>query len=378
MASGTPVAILFALQTVAPSLKTVSDTLQISEIPVEGYERVVRGVDPQTGLHAIIAVHDTTLGPALGGLRMWNYASEEDALFDVLRLSKGMSYKSAVAKTGLGGGKAVIIGDSKTIKSEGLYLAMGRLVDSLDGLYTTAEDVNTKIADLEIVRRATKYVTGLSRESGGSGNPSPYTAYGVYLGVRAALGWAFDNDDPKGKTIAIQGVGAVGGSLCERLAEAGANIYVADRNQAKLDELTEKYGCKQVSAEEILSIECDLLAPCALGGILNDDTIPKLNTKVVAGAANNLLLKPEHGKALSERGILYAPDYVINAGGIVNVSVEFHDGGYNEEVALSKIERIPQALKELWTISREEGIPSSDAADRLAERILAEGKAAKA
>lgn len=378
MAPSHPVAILFALQTAAPSLNTVSDTLQISEIPVEGYERVVRGVDPQTGLHAIIAVHDTTLGPALGGLRMWNYASEEDAVFDVLRLAKGMSYKSAVAHTGLGGGKAVMIGDAKTIKSEGLYLAMGRLVESLGGLYTTAEDVNTSIGDLEIVRRATKYVTGLSRDSGGSGNPSPYTAYGVYLGVRAALGWAFDNDDPKGRTIAIQGVGAVGGPLAERLAEAGATVYAADRNQKRLDALTEKHGVKQVKAEEILSMECDLLAPCALGGILNDESIPELRTKVVAGAANNLLLKPEHGKALSERGILYAPDYVINAGGIVNVSVEFHDGGYNEEVALRKIERIPQALKELWTISREEGIPSSDAADRLAQRIIAEARAAKA
>jgi leucine dehydrogenase len=356
----------------------VSDTLQISDIPVEGYERVVRGFDPETGLHAIIAVHDTTLGPALGGLRMWNYASEEDALFDVKRLAKGMSYKSAVAHTGLGGGKAVMIGDSKKIKSEALYLGMGRLVDSLGGLYTTAEDVNTTIGDLEIVRRATKYVSGLSRDSGGSGNPSPYTAYGVYLGVRAALGWAFNSDDPKGKKIAIQGVGAVGGPLAERLAEAGATVYAADRNQAHLDSLTEKFGVKQVPTDEILTMECDLLAPCALGGILNDDTIPQLRTKVVAGAANNLLLKPDHGKALANRSILYAPDYVINAGGIVNVSVEFHDGGYNEEVALRKIERIPQALKELWTIAQDEGIPPSDAADSLAQRIITEGKAAKA
>ena len=353
----------------------MSDTLQISEIPVEGYERVVRGVDPETGLHAFIAVHDTTLGPALGGLRMWNYASEEDALFDVRRLAKGMSFKSAVAHTGLGGGKAVIIGDAKSIKSDELYLGVGRLVDSLGGLYTTAEDVNTTIADLEIVRRATKYVSGLSRESGGSGNPSSYTAYGVYLGVRAALGWAFDNDDPKGRTIAIQGVGAVGGALAQRLSEAGAIVYAADRNQARLDDLTEKFGVKQIAADEILMMECDLLAPCALGGILNDETIPQLRTKVVAGAANNLLLKPEHGKSLNDRGILYAPDYVINAGGIVNVSVEFHEGGYNEEVALRKIERIPQALKELWTIAKEENIPPSDAADSLAQRIIAEGHA---
>jgi len=356
----------------------VSDTLQITEIPVEGYERVVRGVDPQSGLHAIVAVHDTTLGPALGGLRMWNYASEEEALFDVKRLSKGMSYKSAVAHTGLGGGKAVMIGDAKTIKSEDLYLGMGRLVDSLGGLYTTAEDVNTTIADLNIVRRATKYVSGLAREDGGSGNPSPYTAYGVYLGVRAALGWAFDNDDPKGKKIAIQGVGAVGGPLAERLAEAGAEVYAYDRNQKRLQELADQHGVKIVAEDEILSMECDLLAPCALGGILNDETIPALNTKVVAGAANNLLLKPEHGKMLNDRGILYAPDYVINAGGIVNVSVEFHEGGYDEAVALRKIERIPQALKELWTIAKEEDLPPSDAADRLAQRIIAEGKAAKA
>ncbi len=356
----------------------VSETLQITEIPVEGYERVVRGVDPQSGLHAIVAVHDTTLGPALGGLRMWNYASEEEALFDVERLSKGMSYKSAVARTGLGGGKAVIIGDAKTIKSEALYLGMGRLVDSLEGLYTTAEDVNTTIEDLEIVRRATKHVSGLAREDGGSGNPSPYTAYGVYLGVRAALGWAFGSDDPKGKKVAVQGVGAVGGPLAERLAEAGAVVYAYDRNQARLEQLAKDHGVHIVGEDEVMTMECDLFAPCALGGVLNDSSIPALNTKVVAGAANNVLLTGEHGKMLDDRGILYAPDYVINAGGIVNVSVEFHDGGYDEEVALRKIERIPQALKELWTISKEEGIPPSDAADRLAQRILAEGKAAKA
>ena len=356
----------------------VSDTLQISEIPVEGYERVVRGVDPQSGLHAIVAVHDTTLGPALGGLRMWNYGSEQEALFDVERLAKGMSYKSAVARTGLGGGKAVIIGDAKTVKSEALYLAMGRLVDSLDGLYTTAEDVNTAIEDLEIVRRATKHVSGLPREAGGSGNPSPYTAYGVYLGVRAALGCALDNDDPKGRKIAVQGVGAVGGPLAERLAEAGAQVFAYDRDRARLEKLAADHGVTIVGEQEIMTMECDLFAPCALGGVLNDKTIPALGAKAIAGAANNVLLAPEHGKMLDDRGILYAPDYVINAGGIVNVSVEFHDGGYDEEVALRKIERIPQALKELWTIAREEDIPPSDAADRLAQRILAEGKAANA
>ena len=367
-------AILFPPSNFGPYGGIVSDTLQISDIPVPGYERVVRGVDPSCGLHAIIAVHDTTLGPALGGLRLWNYASEDAALFDVKRLSRGMTYKSAVAKTGLGGGKAVMIGDPKTIKSEALYLSMGRLVDSLGGAYTTAEDVNTTVADLEIIRRATKHVTGLERKDGGSGNPSPYTAYGVYLGVRAALGWVFGSDDPSGRKIAVQGVGAVGGPLAERLVEAGAEVYAADRNQERLRTLADKFGIKLVAEDEILSMPCDLLAPCALGGILNDDTIPSLNTKIIAGAANNLLLEERHGKALADRGILYAPDYVINAGGIINVSVEFHASGYDEQVALSKIERIPQALKELWTIAKEEHLPPSDAADRLAERIVADGR----
>jgi leucine dehydrogenase len=355
----------------------VSKTLQISDLPVPGYERVVRGVDPSCGLHAIVAVHDTTLGPALGGLRMWNYASEDEALFDVKRLAKGMTYKSAVAHTGLGGGKAVMIGDPKKVKSEALYLAMGRLVDALGGKYITAEDVNTSVHDLEIIRRATKYVSGLERKDGGSGNPSPYTAYGVYLGVRAALGWVFGDDSPKGKTVCVQGVGAVGGPLAKRLIEAGAKVFAADRNEERLQDLAREIGVVPVSEAEIMTKSCDVFAPCALGAILNDNSIPKLDTKIVAGAANNLLLEPRHGKLLADRGILYAPDYVINAGGIINVSVEFHPGGYDEKASLEKIERIPQALKELWTIAKEERIPPSDAADRLAERIVADARGAK-
>jgi leucine dehydrogenase len=355
----------------------VTNTLQITDIPVAGYERVVRGVDPTCGLHAIIAVHDTTLGPALGGLRMWPYATEDEALFDVKRLSRGMTYKSAVARTGLGGGKAVMIGDPQQVKSEALYLAMGRLVDSLGGKYITAEDVNTTVADLEIIRRATKHVTGLERKDGGSGNPSPYTAFGVFLGIKAALGWKFGSDSPKGRTVAIQGVGAVGGALARRLVEAGATVYGADRNQDRLQQLQREIGLVPRSEAEILTMKCDVFAPCALGAVLHDESIPKLQAPIVAGAANNLLLEPRHGKALADRGILYAPDYVINAGGIINVSVEFHPGGYDEKVSLAKIERIPQALKELWTIAKEERIPPSDAADRLAERILAEARGAK-
>jgi leucine dehydrogenase len=355
----------------------VTNTLQITDIPVAGYERVVRGVDPSCGLHAIIAVHDTTLGPALGGLRMWPYASEDEALFDVKRLSRGMTFKSAVAQTGLGGGKAVMIGDPKKVKSEALYLAMGRLVDALGGKYITAEDVNTSVGDLEIIRRATKYVAGLERKDGGSGNPSPYTAYGVFLGIKAALGWTFGSDSPNGRTVAIQGTGAVGSALAKRLVEAGAKVYGADKNVERLKQLEKEIGLIPANEADVMTMKCDVFAPCALGAILHDQSIPKLDTPIVAGAANNLLLEPRHGKMLADRGILYAPDYVINAGGIINVSVEFHPGGYDEKVALGKIERIPQALKELWTISKEERIPPSDAADRLAERIVADARGAK-
>jgi leucine dehydrogenase len=355
----------------------VADTLKITDIPTPGYERVIRAVDGTAGLHAIIAVHDTTLGPALGGLRMWPYASEEEALFDVTRLARGMTFKSAVAHTGLGGGKAVVIGDPRRIKSEALYLAMGRAIDSLGGSYITAEDVNTTTEDLEITRRSTRWVTGLQRKDGGSGNPSPYTAYGVYLGIRAALGAAFGSDQCKGRVIALQGVGAVGSALVRRLVEAGAVVHAADKNQERLQALVKELGIKPISEQAVFTMPCDVVAPCALGAVLNDQTIPALGCRIVAGAANNQLLEQKHGKMLADRGILYAPDYVINAGGIVNVSVEFAPGGYDEKLALAKIERIPQALRELWQIAKEERIPPSDAADRLAERIVAEGRSRK-
>ena len=372
-----PLAILLALARRPSPTDPVSNTLQITDLPVPGYERVVRGIDASCGLHAIIAVHDTTLGPALGGLRMWPYASEDEALFDVKRLSRGMTFKSAVARTGLGGGKAVMIGDPKKIKSEALYLAMGRFVDSLGGKYITAEDVNTSVGDLEILRRATKHVTGLEKKDGGSGNPSPYTAIGVFLGIKAAVGWKFGNDSLAGKVVAIQGVGAVGSALARKLVDAGAKVYAADKNTDRLAQLQKEIGLVPTAETEILTMKCDVFAPCALGAILNDQSIPKLNTPIVAGAANNLLLEPRHGKMLADRDVLYAPDYVINAGGIINVSVEFNPGGYDEKVSLQKIERIPQALKELWTIAKEERIPPSDAADRLAERIVADARGSK-
>jgi leucine dehydrogenase len=351
--------------------------MEITDLPVEGYERVVKAVDPESGLHAIVSIHDTTLGPALGGLRMWPYENEEAALFDVKRLSRGMTYKSAVAHTGLGGGKSVIIGDPKKIKSEALYLAMGRFLEHIGGRYITAEDVNTSLEDLEIIRRATKYVSGLSRGMGGSGNPSPYTAYGCYLGIKAALGRVFGNDDPEGRSFAVQGVGAVGSEIVRRLAQAGADVYITDRDESRVQKLVDQYGVSAIGDQEVFTKKVDVFAPCALGAILNDQTIPGLQCRIVAGATNNPLLEAKHGAMLKERGILYAPDYVINAGGIINVSVEFAEGGYDEEEALRRIERIPQALTELWDIADQDGIPTSDAADRLAEQILAEARAQK-
>lgn len=344
--------------------------MQISDIQVEGYQRVVKAEDPKSGLRAIISVHNTKLGPALGGMRLWAYESEQDALTDALRLSKGMTYKSAVAQTGLGGGKSVIIGD-RTMKSEELFLAMGEFVDSLGGLYITAEDVNTTVPDMQVVRRATKHVTGLSRADGGSGNPSPYTAYGVFLGLKAAVEWKFEDDDLSKRSVAVQGVGATGSELCRRLREAGATVYAADRNEERVAELAKEFGVIPADAATIVEAEVDVFAPCALGAVVNDDTVGKLRCKVIAGSANNILHKEHNGAQLYERGITYAPDYVINAGGIVNVSVEFLDGGYDQDVALQRIERIPKALREIWVIAREDKISSSAAADRLAESILA-------
>jgi leucine dehydrogenase len=307
--------------------------MEVSEIQVDGYEKVLRCRDQKSGLHALIAVHDTTLGPALGGMRMLPYASEDEALFDVLRLAKGMTYKSAVAETGLGGGKSVILGDPARFKSLALFEAMGRFVDSLRGLYITAEDMNIGIPDLEMVKHTTRWVTGLSRESGSSGNPSPYTAMGCAKGVRAALQEAFGNPECKGRRILIQGVGAVGGRLAVLLKQEGAEVTICDINETRVRELCDKHGFVSVDDAKHLDVPCDVYSPCARGATLNDDTIPRLKCKAVAGAANNQLLERRHGDELKRRGILYTPDYVINAGGIINVGVELLPGGYKEEVA---------------------------------------------
>ncbi|HEV8112205.1 MAG TPA: Glu/Leu/Phe/Val dehydrogenase [Planctomycetota bacterium] len=351
--------------------------MEISEIEVEGYERVVRCRDQKSGLHALIAVHDTTLGPALGGMRMLPYPSEDEALFDVLRLSRGMTYKSAVAETGLGGGKSVVIGDPRTAKSADLFHAMGRFIESLGGKYITAEDMNIGIPDLETVRLETRWVTGLKREAGSSGNPSPYTAIGCLVGMRAVLEDVFGKADFRDKRVLIQGVGAVGGRLAELLADQGAKVIICDINEARVEELARKRGFETVADARHLEVDCDIYSPCARGATLNDQTIPQLRCRAVAGCANNQLLEPRHARDLMTRGILYAPDYVINAGGIINVSAELVPGGYDEAASLRKIDRIYDNLKQVFQIARRERIPTNEAAARLAEQRLAAGRAAK-
>ncbi len=362
----------------ATSFNPLSLHMEVSEIQVDGYEKVLRCRDEDSGLHALIAVHDTTLGPALGGMRMLPYVSEDEALFDVLRLARGMTYKSAVAETGLGGGKSVVIGDPKTMKSPALFRAMGRFVAALNGLYITAEDMNIGIGDLEHVRETTRWVTGLSRESGSSGNPSPYTARGCVQGMRAVLEEIYGSPEIEGRRVVIQGVGAVGGRLAPMLKERGAEVIVCDINEERVRELVDGYGVEAVPDAGHHEIPCDIYAPCARGAGINDQTIPELRCKAVAGCANNVLLEPRHAEDLRAAGILYAPDYVINAGGIINVSCELHEGGYDEAVSLRLIERIYDNLNIVFEISRNEDISTREAAARLAERRLEEARAQKA
>ena len=333
------------------------------------YEQLIFCQDKTSGLKAIIAIHDTTLGPALGGTRMWNYATEEEAIEDALRLAKGMTYKNAAAGLNLGGGKTVIIGDPLKDKNEEMFRAFGRFIQGLNGRYITAEDVGTTVADMDLIHEETNYVTGISPAFGSSGNPSPVTAYGVYMGMKAAAMEAFGSDSLAGKKVAVQGVGNVAYKLCEFLHEEGAILTVADINQASVDRAVNEFGATQVDVSEIYSQDVDIFAPCALGAIINDETIPQLKAKVVAGAANNQLKEPRHGDKLNELGIVYAPDYVINSGGVINVADELN--GYNRERAMKRVEGIYATIARIFEISKKEGIASYAAADRLAEDRIA-------
>lgn len=332
----------------------------------DGFEQVVFCNDVETGLKAIIAIHDTTLGPALGGVRMWNYNCEEEALHDVLRLAKGMTYKNAVAGLNLGGGKAVIIGDPKKDKSEALFRSFGRFVETLNGRYITAEDVGTFEEDMDYIHMETEFVTGTSRK--GAGDPSPVTALGIYYGMKQAAKEAFGSDSLKGLTIAIQGVGQVAYHLCKHLHEEGAELIVTDINEEAVERAVKEFAATSVKPDEIYDVDCDIFSPCALGGIINDETIPRLKAKVIAGSANNQLEKEEHGRILHEKGILYAPDYVINAGGVINVAEEL--AGYNRQRALNKVKSIYNILETVFEISRQKNIPTSIAANELAEKRI--------
>jgi leucine dehydrogenase len=329
------------------------------------YEQLVFCQDEASGLKAIIAIHDTTLGPALGGCRMWTYATEEDAIEDALRLARGMTYKAAAAGLNLGGGKTVLIGNPKTDKSEALFRALGRYVQSLN---ITAEDVGTTVHDMDIIHQETRFVTGVSEAFGSSGNPSPMTALGVFRGLQATVKEAFGSDSLEGKVVAVQGVGNVGYYLCKHLHEAGAKLIVTDINEENLNRAKNEFGAQVVAPSDIFGVDCDIFSPCALGAIINDETIPQLKCKVVAGSANNQLKEERHGDKLQEMGILYAPDYVINAGGLINVADELE--GYNADRARKKVENIYNILLDVYQIARTEGIPTYKAADRLAEQRI--------
>jgi len=348
--------------------------MNITDVTPAGYERVVRCEDPASGLKAMIAVHNTVLGPALGGLRMWPYRSWDEATFDVLRLAKGMTYKSAVADTGLGGGKSVILGNPKTDKSEALFRAMGRFIESLGGKYITAEDVGTTVEDMVAVRKETRWVTGLPLNLGSSGDPSPWTALGVFRGQKACLEEVFGDGDFAGRTVAIQGLGHVGVFLAEHLHAAGARLVVCDVAPERVKEAATRFGAQVTSPDAIYDVPCDIFAPCALGAILHDETLRRLRTKIIAGAANNVLLREEHGDRLREMGVLYAPDYVINGGGIINVSIEIEPGGYDEARSRRKVENIYEALKTVFRMSRERNISTNRASNLLAEERLAKGR----
>jgi leucine dehydrogenase len=333
------------------------------------YEEVVFFHDPPSGLRAIVAIHSTALGPALGGTRFYPFESEGDALVDVLRLAKGMTYKAAAGGLDLGGGKAVIIGDPQRDKSEDLLRAYGRFIESLGGRYITAEDVGTSRPDMDVLRRETRWVTGVSKRLGGSGDPSPVTAYGVYQGLRACAEEALRTTSLESVRVVVQGAGKVGSALIRHLVEAGAVVTVADVDVDAVARVVAEHGVDTADPTKAHAVECDVFAPCALGAVIRDDTIADLKCRVVAGAANNQLQRPEHADALQELSILYAPDFVINAGGLINVADEL--GGYDRERAMAKVEGIYRTLREVFQRARLERITPSRAAERLAEDRIA-------
>lgn len=333
-----------------------------------GHEQVVLCSDPVTGLRAIIAIHDTSLGPALGGTRMWAYHTDDEAITDALRLSRGMTYKAAVSGVNLGGGKAVIIGDSRTMKTEALFRAYGRMVESLRGRYITAEDVGTSVRDMEWIRMETRFVTGVGG-AGGSGDPSPVTALGVYSGMKAAANHTWGSDALEGKKVVVQGAGNVASHLVEHLTNDGAKVFVTDIFADKAKAVAVATGATVIAPEEVFTTKCDIFSPNALGAILNDETIPQLSCAIVCGGANNQLQQEErHGKMLQERNIVFAPDYVVNSGGLMNVASEVT--GYDRTSVMRQAEGVYDITMNILVTARERNLLTIEASNAIAEDRL--------
>lgn len=333
------------------------------------HEQIAFWSEPKFGYRGIIAIHDTTLGPALGGTRFWRYESDEKAVIDALRLSRGMTYKAAVSGLNLGGGKSVIFGDNRVADREMIFRAHGRAVESLGGRYITAEDVGTSPADMDYVLAETDHVVGIH---GRSGDPSPVTAYGVFVGLRAALAHKHGTDDLDGKHVAVQGLGNVGRWLCRYLHEEGARLTVTDIDAERVRTVVEECDAQAVAPDDIYAVDADVFAPCALGAVVNDDTLKVMTFGVIAGAANNQLALPQHGQALHDRNVLFAPDYVINAGGLINVYGELHE--WSAERSKLKAGEIYAALRRIFQAADDESIPTAVAADRLAEERIARAR----
>jgi leucine dehydrogenase len=341
-----------------------------SQPDFDNHEMVVAFTDERTRLRGFIAVHSTALGPAFGGCRMWPYASEQAALRDALRLSRGMSYKNAMAGLPYGGGKAVIMAHPQTDKTPELFAAFGRVVERMGGAYITAEDVGVTVDDMRLVASATEHVGGIPKEDGyRGGDPSPLTAQGVFIGIKATARQSFGSDDISGKTVAVQGIGHVGYNLCKLLHQAGAKLKVSDISKENVARARSEFGAAIVDPKPFFDVEADIIAPCALGGVLSKETIPLIKAKVIAGAANNQLATEADGERLQDRGILYAPDYVINAGGIISVAAE-RDETATRATVLAQIERIGDRLDEIFTHSRRSGRPPHEVADEMAREIL--------
>lgn len=358
----------------ASTLKLTDITARAARLAAyDGHEQVWLGEDQARGLTAIVSIHDTALGPALGGTRVWPHATFEAALTDALRLSRGMTFKSAIAGMPFGGGKAVIKADPRTDKTPAMLEAYAEMLAALNGQYFTGEDVGLTLADADFLRERTPNVTGTT--VGGSGNPSPVTALGTFLGVKAALKHRNGSDSLAGLRIAVQGLGSVGWSLCERLLAEGAALVVADIDEARVRKAREAFGAEAVESETIVAAEADLFAPCALGGVLSADTIPHLKARIVAGAANNQLARHDDAAHLMRRGVLYAPDYVINAGGLINVATELDPDGYDRQAVMDKVAKIPETLAHVFARSDAEGLPTSDIAQAMAEERIARTRA---